>query len=139
VGEGGTLVRQYFDYAERGAVVLEENLSVPGVQVYESPFEEEVARQLMARGWNVKTQVGVSRYRIDIGVLHPDEPGRFIAGIECDGATYHSAETARDRDITRQQVLERLGWRILRVWSPDWFRERDAVLADLDTQLRQLV
>jgi very-short-patch-repair endonuclease len=137
-GEGGALVRQYLDYAERGAIVLEERLNVPAANVYESPFEEEVARALAARGWAVRTQVGVSRYRIDIGVLHPQEPGRFIAGIECDGATYHSAETARDRDITRQAVLERLGWNILRVWSPDWYRDPDAVVAGLDRALRAL-
>ena len=77
-------------------------------------------------GFEVIPQVGCSGYRIDIGVVDPAEPGRFLLGVECDGATYHSAATARDRDRLRQQVLEQLGWRIHRIWSPDWVTRRDA-------------
>jgi hypothetical protein len=62
-------------------------------------------------------------FRIDIGVKHADYPYGYLLGIECDGATYHSAATARDRDRLRQQVLEDLGWRLYRIWSTDWFRD----------------
>ena len=91
-----------------------------------------MASQLRARGWSVDTQVGVGKYRVDLGIRDPENNGRYLAGIECDGATYHSAEWARDRDIVRQQVLERLGWRFYRVWSPDWFRDRQVALRDLE-------
>ncbi len=138
VGSGGQLVRRYLDYAERGPIALVEDLRASGVDQFDSVFEEEVARQLRGRGWSVDTQVGVSRFRIDLGVRDPDEPGRYLAGIECDGATYHGSESARDRDITRQAVLERLGWTILRVWSPDWFADRQGVIGDLDASLRAL-
>ncbi len=77
----------------------------------------------------------MSGYRIDLGVVDPDHPGRYLLGIECDGATYHSAQTARDRDRLRQQVLEGLGWTLLRIWSRDWIsdraREIDRVLTTL--------
>ena len=73
-------------------------------------------------------QVGVSRkeerrqnFRIDLGVRHPDHPERFLAGIECDGAAYHSSKSARDRDRLREEVLNSLGWELVRVWSTDWF------------------
>lgn len=138
VGSGGQLVRRYLDYAERGLIALVEDVRATGVDQFDSVFEEEVARQLRARGWSVDTQVGVSRFRIDLGIRDPDEPGRYLAGIECDGATYHGSESARDRDITRQAVLERLGWTIFRVWSPDWFSNRQKVMADLDAWLREL-
>jgi len=69
-------------------------------------------------------QVGVAGYRIDFGVLDETSPGRFLCGIECDGVAYHSSETARDRDRLRQQVLEARGWTIHRVWSTDWFKDR---------------
>src|SRR5258706_6926381 len=46
-----------------------------------------------------------------------------IVGLECDGATYHSSKSARDRDRLRQSVLEELNWRIHRVWSTDWYRD----------------
>lgn len=70
-------------------------------------------------------QVGCSSFRIDFGVCHPDEPGRFVMAIECDGATYHSSATARDRDRLRQQMLENLGWTFHRIWSTDWFLRRN--------------
>jgi very-short-patch-repair endonuclease len=139
VGSGGQLVRSYLDYAERGPIALGDDLQVSGGNVYESIFEEEVARQVRARGWQVDSQIGVSRYRIDLGIRHPNHPGRFLAGIECDGATYHSAETARDRDVARQTVLERRGWSIYRIWSTEWFRNRERVLSDLQSYLRDLL
>ncbi len=138
VGAGGQLVRKYLDYAERGPVVLMENLAASGVIRYESAFEEDVAVKLRGLGWSVQTQVGVGSYRIDLAVVDPKQPGRYLAGIECDGATYHSAESARDRDIVRQQVLERLGWKILRIWSPDWFRSSEDVLARVHADLQAL-
>ncbi len=76
-------------------------------------------------GYNVRTQVGSAGFRIDLAMVDPRNPGRYLLGIECDGATYHSARSARDRDRLRQEVLENLGWRIHRIWSTDWFRDPD--------------
>jgi len=113
-------LQTFLDYAERGAIALPAQIkgSVGG---FESPFEEAVAAQLEQRGWIVVSQVGISGFRIDLGIRHPDLPGAYLAGVECDGATYHSAATARDRDKVREQVLTGLGWNILRVWSTDWW------------------
>ena len=79
------------------------------------------------------------RLRIDLGVVHPDRAGSYLCGIECDGARYHSSATARDRDKVRQAVLEGLGWRIIRVWSTDWFRNADAVVERVHKQLEELL
>jgi hypothetical protein len=68
-------------------------------------------------------QVGVAGYFIDIGIRHPGWPHGYLLGVECDGATYHSAKSARDRDRLRQQVLEDLGWKLHRIWSTDWFND----------------
>jgi very-short-patch-repair endonuclease len=76
-------------------------------------------------------QVGVAGYRIDLGVLDDVIPGRFLCGIECDGVAYHASETARDRDRLRQQVLEARGWTIHRVWSTDWFKDRQGQIERL--------
>jgi very-short-patch-repair endonuclease len=89
---------------------------------YDSPFEEAVAITIRRRGYEVSSQVGVTGFRIDLAVLDPTSPGRFILGVECDGATYHSSRSARDRDRLRQEVLEELGWKLYRIWSTDWFR-----------------
>lgn len=88
----------------------------------DSIFEEQVAAALRAKGLDVKTQIGIAGFFVDIAVVDPDRPGRFLLGIECDGASYHSSRSARDRDRLRQSVLEAHGWIIHRIWSTDWFR-----------------
>ena len=84
-------------------------------------------------------QVGVSAYRIDLGVVHPDNPGRYLAGIECDGAMYHSSAFARERDKIRQSMLEGLGWKILRIWSTEWWLNKSRELERIDNDLRHLL
>ncbi|MEX2376343.1 MAG: DUF3320 domain-containing protein [Dehalococcoidia bacterium] len=117
--EGPTLLRQYLKYAETGEYPAS---NIP-VGEPDSPFEESVIRALVGKGYRVVPQVGDAGYRIDIGIIDPDLPGRYICGIECDGASYHSALTVRDRDRLRQQVLELRGWDIHRMWSTDWFHD----------------
>ena len=90
-------------------------------------------------GWSVVTQVGVSRFRIDLGVVHPDRPGDFLCGVDCDVATYPSAASARDRDKVRQAVLRQLGWTLARVWSTDWWMDRRGALARLDAELQDIL
>lgn len=120
-GSGASLLRAFLRYAETGALDVE---SVRAEGATESPFEAEVLSALQLRGLLLIPQVGVGGYRIDLGVVHPDHPGRFVCGIECDGATYHSSATARDRDRLRQSVLRGRGWKLIRIWSTDWFKDR---------------
>lgn len=122
--EGARLLLRYMEYAIRGRGALDGGVTDDGGEP-ESPFEEAVLDELRRRGLAVKSQVGCSGYRIDIGVLDDKNPNRFILGVECDGATYHSSRTARDRDRLRQQILEGLGWQIHRVWSQDWVKDSE--------------
>ena len=127
-------LKAFLDYAERGTIALpsrDEGSLGPA----ENPFEEAVADSLRTKGWEVRTQIGVSGFRVDLGVVHPDYAGSYLAGIECDGARYHSSATARDRDKVRQSVLEGLGWEILRVWSTDWFRNPSHVTDRIHLEL----
>ncbi|WP_294613772.1 DUF3320 domain-containing protein [uncultured Roseovarius sp.] len=131
-------LKTFLDYAERGAIALparDEGSLGPA----ENPFEEAIAEAFRAKGWEVRTQIGVSGFRIDLGIVNPDRAGAYLAGIECDGATYHSSATARDRDKVRQAVLEHLGWTILRIWSTDWFRNPSAVVERLNENLDKLL
>jgi len=128
--QGPILLRAYLDYAERGEEALSLPPEISGGDA-ESPFEEDVSSALRSLGYDIVPQVGCNRYRIDIGVVDPEYPGRFALGVECDGATYHSAASARDRDRLRQEVLENLGWTIHRVWSPDWIMARQKEIAKL--------
>lgn len=119
--QGPQLLRSFLLYAERGRL---DSTTASAVAETESPFEREVFTELTRRGLTLQPQVGVAGYRIDFGVRDEEEAGRYLCGIECDGAAYHSSETARDRDRLRQQVLEARGWTIHRLWSTDWFKDR---------------
>jgi len=118
---GALLLRDFLRYAEFGRL---ESIVVSTTAAADSLFEAEVAGELVRRGVKVQPQVGTAGYRIDLGVLDDNVLGRYICGIECDGVAYHSAESARDRDRLRQQVLEARGWNIIRLWSTDWFKDR---------------
>ena len=121
---GIAALKRYLEYAETG----KSDIVIPTGRESDSPFEEEVADALRKLDYQVDHQIGSAGYFIDLGVKDPERPGRYLLGIECDGATYHSAQSARDRDRLRQQVLEGLGWRIHRIWSTDWFRNPDREL-----------
>lgn len=123
--EGAKLLKAFLDYAERGPVALGEAVTEASQRAADSPFEQEVGDELSRRGLTVHRQVGCGGYRIDLAIADPGQGGRYLLGVECDGATYHSAATARDRDRLRHAVLEGLGWRLVRVWSADWVRDRD--------------
>lgn len=128
-------LKHFLEYAERGTSVLGAFIA-GSIGDYESPFEIAVARALKEKGWNVFPQIGVSAYRIDLGIVHPDEPGIYLAGVECDGAMYHSSAYARERDKIRQSVLEGLGWTLLRVWSTDWWTNKAKALEIIDSKLK---
>jgi very-short-patch-repair endonuclease len=135
---GARDLKSYLQFALTGPRALLEQSSPTGLEP-DSPFEVAVIGMLRDRGWNVHPQVGCSGYRIDIGVVDPRAPGRYLLGIECDGASYHSGATARDRDRLRQHVLEGLGWRIHRIWSTDWWRNADGEIESLTNKLRNLL
>ena len=105
----------------------------------DSPFEVVVAEAIQRHGYEVDCQVGVANYFIDLAIRHPDKPETYLLGVECDGATYHSARAARDRDKYRQSVLEGLGWEIYRIWSTDWFENAELETQQLIKHLEQLL
>lgn len=133
-------LKNYIDFAARGPVALGEAIhSMGGDHAYDSDFEMAVAERLRSFGWSVRTQIGVSKFKVDLGVVHPDFPGKFLAGIECDGASYHSSPAARDRDRVRHIILENLGWRLLRVWSTDFFQDPEGACAILNAKLNDIL
>lgn len=117
---GRSALKAFLQYAESGVLGTAE----PTGAEPESEFEWAVLRALQARGYTVHCQVGVSGFRIDLAVVDEQHPGRYLLGIECDGAMYHSSRSARDRDRLRQKALEARGWTIHRVWSTEWFRNQ---------------
>jgi len=132
-------LKHYLEFAAQGPSALGAAIRSTATNDYDSDFEMSVAEGLRRLGWTIRTQIGVSKFRIDLGVIHPDAPGKFLAGVECDGATYHSSPSARDRDRVRHIILERLGWHLLRIWSTDWFIDPEARLQKLNADLHALL
>jgi len=131
-------LKHFLEFAERGPRALAE--AHHGSQGdFDSPFEAGVAAALGRKGWQVHTQIGASSFRVDLGVVHPDVAGRYLAGVECDGATYHRSATARDRDKLREQVLRGLGWEIVRIWSTDWWVDPGGTLERVHAKLADLL
>jgi very-short-patch-repair endonuclease len=131
-------LKHYLEFAIRGARALVAQSTATGRDP-DSPFEAAVIKLLRNAGWVVHPQVGCSGYRIDLAIVDPRAPGRYMVGIECDGRAYHSGATARDRDRLRQHVLESLGWRIHRIWSTDWWLDPEREVEKVTQLLQSLL
>ena len=90
---------------------------------------------MVKRGYEVHTQVGVSGYKIDLAI-YDKKNSKYVLGIECDGATYHSSKSARERDIYRQQYLESRVWMICGIWSMHWWRKPKCEIDKVDKLIK---
>ena len=131
--------KHYLEYAKHGKNALTRSNSETQFLQFDSEFEEAVYTALENRGLDVSTQVQSSGYSIDLAIRHPNQPGKYVLGTECDGAAYHSSKTARDRDRTRQAVLEDLGWTIHRIWSPDWASNKSREIEAIESKVKKLI
>jgi len=124
---GATALREFIAYAERGGRLAPGAARLTNQEP--NDFEDSIAAALVSRGLEVDQQIGASSYRIDLAVRDPRDPSWYVIGIECDGATYHSSRTARDRDLLRAEILRGMGWRLHRIRSLDWFRDPEGETA----------
>jgi hypothetical protein len=126
-------LKSFLYFAQYAKFDTPQEFVVDGVR----PFEKLVADELSAAGLTVRNKVGTAGFYLDLAVVDPENPGRYILGIECDGQSYASARSATDRDRLRTQVLELFGWNIYRVWSTDWYRSPERELQRLLTAIEQ--
>ena len=129
---GAMVLKRFLTFAETGVLKPPSSTGAD----FDSPFEEDVARVVRNLGYVAEPQVGSAGFRIDLAVRHPEKAGQYMLAVECDGATYHSAVWARERDRLRQEVLEQMGWHFHRIWSTDWFHRRAAEIARLELALK---
>lgn len=125
---GVRTLKAFLKYLEIGTVSDAPLITNKG---FDSEFEESVYNILNDCGFKAIPQVGVAGYFIDLAVTSTKNPNDFVLAIECDGATYHSSKSARDRDRLKQDVLEKLGWDVYRIWSVDWFKNRENEVSKL--------
>lgn len=125
-------LRFFLEYAERGPTALASDAqSNSAAAPTKSEFVEMIAAKLREAGHSVHTNVGCSGYRVDVAVVDPRDPARYLLGLECDGPFYKRAATARDRDKLRHEVLKSLGWTLHRLWSPDWWHNPEKEIKSL--------
>lgn len=132
---GVAALREFLKLARDGFADLPEETG----KGFDSDFEESVAIAVEAMGYQVHPQVGMAGFFVDLGVVHPQHSNKYVLGIECDGAAYHSSRFARDRDRLRQQILESRGWQMHRIWSTDWFYRQERELAKVRDALAKAV
>ena len=146
---GPFLLRQFLEYSKAtsnldksGVAEVLAELDKPAVTdndnntlEFDSMFEQKVYDRLVKYGYTIHPQVGASGYRIDLAVVHPNNSHRYVLAIECDGATFHSAPSARERDVMRQKFLETRGWKFERIWSRNWWKDPDAEIARIRSRI----
>lgn len=121
--EGIRMLKEYIEFAIKGSSVLRPYKN-PNALYDTDEFCNGICKFLESKGYNVKQYVGSSEYKIDIAVEHPNYPGCYVAGIECDGNSYLMARTTRDREHLRKSILEQMGWKMYRVWSTEWINNK---------------
>ncbi|MDA7488058.1 DUF4011 domain-containing protein [Candidatus Pelagibacter ubique] len=134
--EGSQIFKAYIEYAKTGKIEIGDTSTG---REPPNDFQLFIGEGIKKMGYEIKHEVGVSGFFIDIGVKHKSFPDGFILGVECDGRAYHSSKSARDRDILRQEILEGLGWNIYRIWSTDWFLNPNKELKKLDYYIKELL
>jgi very-short-patch-repair endonuclease len=124
-------LKSFLYFAQHGKFNIDKDIPLP----VKRPFEDVVAEELTQSGYTIHKQVGSEGFYLDMAVVDPENPGRYLMAIECDGEAYAAAKSASDRDRLRTQVLESIGWKTYRVWSTDWFRNPERELRRLITAI----
>lgn len=127
--EGVAGLKAFLEYAEKGKNVVA--VSSHTIKSKSKSLLDVIANRIKELGYEVNINIGCSGYRVDIGVVNPENKSEYILGILCDGANYKAAKTVRDREVIQIDVLKLLGWRIHRVWTMDWLENEAKVIDDI--------
>ena len=131
--EGVRGLKEFLAFAQQGTRALTRG-DIETVKGRES-IAAVIASELAKMGYETDTEVGCSSFRIDVAVVDPSDKGRYLLGIICDGDSYYNAETARDREVCQPDILRGLGWNIAKVWTVDWWEDREAVLKKIQAAI----
>jgi len=132
--EGVAGLKAFLEYAEKGKNVVA--VSSQGIKTKNKSLVDVIANRIRENNYEVHTNIGCSGYRVDIGIVNPENISEYILGILCDGANYKAAKTVRDREVIQQDVLKLLGWKIHRVWTMDWLENEDKVISDIISAIK---
>ena len=134
-------LKRFLEFAQSGRLPLNTGAAATNAVIQEkerSTVATQLAEVLEQHGFKTDINVGRSKFKVDLAVVDPTDEGRYILGILCDGPNYFDTKTARDREITQPSVLNMLNWNIMRLWSVDWFENRQKVIDRILEKLNQL-
>ena len=145
--EGPKMFKELLKYFQVEYEASDDQKGIAGLQTLNNknlikppmnPVEKQIQRSIENLGYIVEPQFGASGYFIDFVIAEKSNPGKWLLAVEFDGARYHNSKTARDRDRLRQMNLERFGWKFFRIWSTDWFNNKQVVLKRLESELNKI-
>ncbi len=132
--EGVKALKDFLNFAEKGNFALglssQENIKISLI--------ESIANHLEKQGLNVKKHIGTSDYKVDLGIVHPENDKEYILGILVDGDNYFNIHTTNDRELLAPSVLGALGWNVHRIWTLDWLKNKDKIVAEILEKLEIL-
>ena len=135
-------LKNFLEFAKTGTIINNASNSFSDSPSFTGRDEEGlsslVADELRQQGFEVETMVGSSEFKVDVAVVDPDHPERYLLGILCDGKNYYETKTARDREIVQPTVLGRLHWNVMRVWAVDWYANHEAVVDRIKKKIEDI-
>ncbi len=135
--DGVAALRSFLEYAAGKTLVSDSN-SVTAEKNKIKGIADTICRHIEDQGYKTDRMVGNSEYRIDIGVIDPSDPEKYLLGILLDGPAYGKSKTTRDRELAQVSILDGLGWKLMRIWSMDWWDNKDKELSRIDEMLDKL-
>ena len=125
-GKGARGLKEFLDYAQNGRnfIVIKNGEQ----KEYKEGIEKYIARDLEKRGFKVHTNIGTSEFRVDIGIVDKNDENRYVLGVLCDSRSYINSKTSKDRNVVQTDVLTQLGWKLIRIWSLDYFDSPNLVI-----------
>ena len=128
-------LKHFLEYAERQTLARRPQSDSDSA---DRIIAEQIADRLQRAGYPAMIQLGRSSFKVNLAVALPSAPDCYRLGILIDGETYRRTQTTRDREVGQPGVLGNLNWEVMRVWSPDWFRQPDLVIERILTRLNSL-
>ncbi|RKE56570.1 superfamily I DNA and/or RNA helicase [Sphingobacterium detergens] len=129
-------LKAFLNFAERGVLQTAEAVAHDQEKY---TLIQSIAKYLDQQGIKVKTNIGTSGYRVDIGIVDPLHAHQYILGILVDGKNYFNTQTTNDRELLIPNVLQSLGWNIYRIWTLDWIKNRDKILNAIKAEIQRIV
>ena len=126
--KGVEALRDFLEFAQKGQLQsenIEENMEE------RQGIMEHICQTLNEHGYKYQSSVGHSKFKIDIAVMNPYNEEEYLLGIMSDGESYRQSSNTKDREVAQISVLKGLGWDIYRIWTMDWWDNKEKELKKL--------